>query len=171
METADMRRKPHAIELVRFKAAVCLSLSLVALAAFAPCLFDEVSASSNTSAAQRGAEAFDVKALLMEVAQKERSMLARRLEYTWTALQSERERDKRGEVKRERSSLYEVYPVRGEFVRKLLARDGVPVSREEAEKELRRAVERLERAAREEQKPSDVKPAPQAPSVEQTQNP
>src|SRR4051812_22933490 len=69
------------------------------------------------------AEFVDVRALLMEVALKEKSMLARRLEYTWTAKVTDRELGKRGEVKKESSSLYEVYPVQGEFARKLLERD------------------------------------------------
>lgn len=116
------------------------------------------------------AESVDVRALLMEVALKEKSMLARRLEYTWTAKVTDRELGKRGEVKKESSSLYEVYPVQGEFARKLLERDGVPVSRELADKELKKTAERLEKAAREEQKRVEAKPPPQQ-TPEQTQNP
>lgn len=99
-------------------------------------------------------------------------MLARRLEYTWTARVTDREHGKRGEVRKESSSLYEVYPVQGEFARKLLERDGVPVSRERAESELKHAAERLEKAAREEQKRAEAKPAT-APvqTPEQSQNP
>src|SRR4051812_48142940 len=107
-----MKRKMRARKSVRFKAAVCLSLTLVALVPFASFAFDEVNASSNQTAAREKAETFGVPALLMEVAQKERSMLARRLEYTWTATLTDRELDKRGEVKKETSSVYEVYPVR-----------------------------------------------------------
>jgi len=118
------------------------------------------------------AEVLDVRALLSEVALKEKSMLARRLEYTWTAKVTDRELGRRGEVKKESSSLYEVYPVRGEFARKLLARDGVPVSRERADSELKKAAERLEKAAREEQKRAESKPAPPpAQTPEQSQNP
>jgi hypothetical protein len=112
----------------------------------------------------------DVRALLMEVALKEKGMLARRLEYTWTAKVTDRELGKRGEVRKESSSLYEVYPVRGEFARKLLERDGVPVSQERADKELKKAVERLEKAAREDQKRAEAKPTPPK-TPEQEQNP
>jgi ribosomal protein L13E len=140
--------------------AACLSLALSAQTAWL------ASAQSDVKA-----ESVDVRALLMEVALKEKSMLARRLEYTWTAKVTDRELGKRGEVKKETSSLYEVYPVRGEFARKLLERDGVPVSRERADSELKKAAERLEKAAREEQKrvESTRTQTPQPP--EQSQNP
>ena len=143
--------------------AACLSLTLSAQVA-------------RPASAQSGAKAevSDVRALLSEVALKEKSMSARRLEYTWTAKVTDRELGKRGEVKKETSSLYEVYPVQGEFARKLLERDGVPVSRERAEKELKQAAERLEKAAREEQKRAEAKPTPTPPPTqtpEQSQNP
>jgi hypothetical protein len=97
-----------------------------------------------------------VRALLLEVARGERAMLSRRLEYTWTARVTDRELDKRGVVKKESSSLYEVYPLRGEFARKLLERDGVPVSRERANQETKRTAERIEKAARDEQKRAEA---------------
>jgi hypothetical protein len=145
--------------------AACLSLALPAQAA------RPARAQSDAKAAS-----VDVRALLVEVALKEKSMLARRLEYTWTARVTDRELGKRGEVRRETSSLYEVYPVRGEFARKLLERDGVPVSRERAADELKRAAERLEKAAREERKraeanPAGAQPAPAPQTPEQSQNP
>jgi hypothetical protein len=140
--------------------AACLSLALSAQAA---------RPARAQSSAQ--AESADVRALLMEVALKEKSMLARRLEYTWTAKVTDRELGKRGEVKKETSSLYEVYPVQGEFARKLLERDGVPVSPERADKELKKTAERLEKAAREEQKRAEAKPTPAPQTPEQSQNP
>jgi len=169
-----MKRKTRARKSVCFAAVICLSLTLVASAAVASFPVDEANASSNQTAARKKAEAFDVPALLMEVALKEKAMTARRLEYTWTATLTDRELDKRGEVKKETSSVYEVYPVRGEFARKLLARDGVPVSREQADRELKKAAERLEKAAREDQKRADAKPTPtpQRPATPgQSQNP
>src|SRR5215212_4104180 len=138
--------------------AVCISL---ALSAQTPWL---ASARAQSSAK---AEVPDVRALLSEVALKEKSMLARRLEYTWTAKVTDRELGKRGEVKKESSSLYEVYPVHGEFARKLLERDGVPVSHERADKELKKTAERLEKAAREEQKSAEPKPTPTPQTPEQ----
>ena len=154
-------------------AVACLSLTLVTVGAVASFVFDEARASSNQTAARQKAEAFDVPALLMEVALSEKAMTARRLEYTWTARLTERELGKRGEVRKETSSVYEVYPVRGEFARKLLARDGVPVSQERADKELKKTADRLEKAAREDQKRAESKPTPtpQPSTPEQLQNP
>lgn len=142
--------------------AACMSLALSAQAAWL---------ASARAQSDMKHDSTDVRALLLEVALKEKSMLARRLEYTWTARVTERELGKRGEVKKETSSLYEVYPVQGEFARKLLERDGVPVSRERADKELKQAAERLEKAAREEQKRVESKPPPAPQTPEQSQNP
>jgi hypothetical protein len=122
------------------------------------------------AAARQRAAGFDVSALLMEVARNEKAMLRRRLEYTWTAKVTDRERDKRGEVKKESVSVYEVYPVRGEFARKLVSKDGVAVSKERADEELKRTAERLEKAAREEQKRAEQKAPPPPPPVD-AQNP
>lgn len=147
----------------KFILAACLSLTL----SVQPAWLASARAQSDAKA-----ESVDVRALLSEVALKEKSMLARRLEYTWTAKVTDRELGKRGEVKKESSSLYEVYPVQGEFARKLLERDGVPVSRERADNELKKTAERLEKAAREEQKRAESKPAPPpAQTPEQLQNP
>jgi hypothetical protein len=118
---------------------------------------------SDWAGARQTAEGFDVGALLMEVARNEKAMLPRRLEYTWTAKVTDRERDKRGGVKKESVSVYEVYPVRGEFARKLVSKDGVPVSRERAEEELKKAAVRLEKAAREEQKRAEQEAPPPPP--------
>jgi hypothetical protein len=124
------------------------------------------------AAARQTAEGLDVGALLMEVARNERAMLQRRLEYTWTSKITDRELDKRGGVKKESVSVYEVYPVRGEFARKLVSKDGVAVSKGRAEEELKRATERLEKAAREEQKRAEQKaPPPPTPKPADAQNP
>jgi hypothetical protein len=120
--------------------------------------------------ARQTAEAFDMGALLMEVAQNERAMLGRRLEYTWTARVTDRELDKRGVLKKESVSVYEVYPVRGEFARKLVSKDGVAVSKEREAEELKRVAARLEKAAREEQKRAEQK-APPPPPPGDAQNP
>jgi hypothetical protein len=121
-------------------------------------------------AARQTADGSEAAALILEVARNERAMLARRLEYTWTATVTDRELDRRGGVKKLSVSVYEVYPVRGEFARKLVSQDGVPVSRGRAEKELKKTAERLEKAAREEQKLAASKPAP-PPSPAEAQNP
>lgn len=115
----------------------------------------------------------EVLSLLLEVARNERAMSGRRLEYTWTTKVTERELDKGGAVKKQSVNVYEVYPVRGEFARKLISKDGVPVSQERADKELKETVKRLEEAAREEQKSAEGKPrpTPTPPAPAQAQNP
>ncbi|HWS89737.1 MAG TPA: hypothetical protein VN282_22390 [Pyrinomonadaceae bacterium] len=118
---------------------------------------------SSAGACAQSAEGSEVKALLLEVARNERAMGARRLEYTWTLKVTDREPGKGGDVKRQSVNVYEVYPVRGEFARKLVSRDGVPVSRERAEKELKQTAERLEKATREEQKRTEGKAPPPPP--------
>jgi len=94
----------------------------------------------------------DLRALIREVAESEREMQPRRFEYTWTAKVTTREPRKHGEAAKESVEIYEVYPVRGEFVRKLVSENGVPVSPEEAEKQFRKVVANLEKAARAEEK-------------------
>jgi hypothetical protein len=128
---------------------------------------------SGVVARRQSSEASEVSALLLEVARNEKALSARRLEYTWTVKITERELDKSGGVKKQSVNVYEVYPVRGEFARKLVSRDGVPVSRERAEKELKQAAERLEKAAREEQKRAEGKapPPPRTPTAAEAQNP
>jgi hypothetical protein len=169
-----MKRKTHVQLSIMSRFAVVACLALTLFMQFTVALRARASSKQDVAQQKDGAEASDVRALLMEVALKEKGMLARRLEYTWTAKITDRELDKRGEVKKESSSLYEVYPVRGEFARKLLERDGVPVSQERADKELKKTAERLEKSAREDQKRAEAKPTlppppPQTP--EQLQNP
>ncbi|HEY0082819.1 MAG TPA: hypothetical protein VGB61_08520 [Pyrinomonadaceae bacterium] len=96
----------------------------------------------------------DARALIREAAESERAMQPRRFEYTWTAKVTERESGKQGEVKKESVKVYEVYPVRGEFVRKLTSENGVAVSSEEAEKQFQKVVAQLEKVARAEEKRS-----------------
>ena len=111
-------------------------------------------------AARQTAGGSDIDALLLEVARNERAMTARRLEYTWTLKVTDREWGKGGELKKQTINVYEVYPVRGELARKLVSKDGVPVSKERADEELRQTVKRLEEAAREEQKRAALQPNP-----------
>jgi hypothetical protein len=128
---------------------------------------------SVTGAAGQSAEGSEVTALLLEVARNESAMTGRRLEYTWTLKVTEREPGKGGDVKKQSVNVYEVYPVRGQFARKLLSRDGIPVSQERADRELKQTAERLEKAAREEQKRAEGKapPPPTPPTPAAAQNP
>ena len=154
-----MKPASHATEGV---ARVLLAAALLLSAAARP----------PAAVARQTAESLDAPALVLEVARNEKAMLARRLEYTWTATVTDREVNGRGRVTKQTVNVYEVYPVRGEFARKLLERDGVPLPREQAERELKRAAARLEKAAREEQRRAESKPPPpDAASDAQAQNP
>jgi hypothetical protein len=111
------------------------------------------------------ADQLDIPALIRQVAANERAMLARRLEYTWTLTRTFREVNKRGEVTKEKVSVYEVYPVRGEFVNKLVSQDGVPISQAKADEELKKATAGLEKAEREQEKRAEARPAQSAPAA------
>jgi hypothetical protein len=103
----------------------------------------------------------DIPALIRAVAQSEHAMQPHRMEYTWTMKLTEREVNKRGEITKETVNVFEVYPVRGEFVRKLISENGVPVSPAKADEQLKRAVAKLEKAEQADQKRADVKtPSP-----------
>lgn len=136
-------------------------LALLCLAATSPALL--LIASPRAVKVQGETDA-DAGALIREVARSERAMQPRRLEYTWTTREVRRDVNERGEVKGETVQVFETYPIKGEFARKLVSKDGVPVSPERAEKELRKAVEDIERADRESQKKAQEKSPAGAPS-------
>jgi hypothetical protein len=123
--------------------------ALAALALLIVC----TTAQAQTEAHGTGAQAaVDIPALLREVARSERAMTPRRLEYTWTMKVTNRDVNKRGEVTKEEVKVYESYPVRGELVTKLVSENGVAVSPEKADEQLKKAIANLEKAAREEEK-------------------
>ncbi|MFL6207815.1 MAG: hypothetical protein ACJ74W_03150 [Pyrinomonadaceae bacterium] len=105
----------------------------------------------------------DISELIHAVAQSEHAMQAHRMEYTWTLKLTEREVNKRGEVTKETVNVFEVYPVKGEFVRKLISENGVPVSPAKADEQLKRAVAKLEKAEQADQKRADTKTPPPTP--------
>lgn len=93
-------------------------------------------------------EKVEPAALILEVARRAKAVDARRYDYTWMTKYTEREVNARGAVTGETVEVYECYPVRGEVVKKLVSRNGVPLTPREAEKELKRATKDLERAER-----------------------
>ena len=120
------RRRACARDTSLRRAHACAVLSIIALLVNA----------TGAQQMQPDVATLDISALIREVAQNERAMQPRRLEYTWTTKVTEREVNKRGEITKETVSVYEVYPVKGEFVRKLVSENGVPVSPEKAEEQL-----------------------------------
>jgi hypothetical protein len=101
----------------------------------------------------RTAETIDVPALLREVARNQGELDERVSEYTFTRRQVEREINDRGEVKKEKTIVHEVYPVAGGGrVLKLISEDDVALSPEKAAREEKRVVEELAKAERENEK-------------------
>lgn len=92
----------------------------------------------------------DIPALLRDLSRNQDEVDQRVNDYTFTRKVTEREVNDRGEVKKEKVSVYEVYPVQGwGWVTKLVSEDGRPLPPERAAKEERRAAEELEKAAHE----------------------
>jgi hypothetical protein len=154
---------------VKINLAIVVSLTLQTLLCAFPITEPrdaQIDPNAHGTASQKNAsvEGLDIPALIREVAKNERAMTPRRLQYTWTLKQILREVNKRGEVTKESVKVYEVYPVRGEFVKKLLSEDGVPVSAAKADEEVRKATAGLEKAEREQQKRAASQPAPAKPA-------
>lgn len=147
---------------------LCASSSALLLAAPRTLSAARVSVESVARRVQKETE-IDPAALIREVARNERAMQPRRLEYTWTTREVRRDVNERGEVKGENVEVFETYPIKGEFARKLVSKNGVAVSPERAERELKKAVEDIEKAERESQKKAQEKAPTEAPSAPQSQ--
>ncbi len=94
--------------------------------------------------------ALDIAALLRELAGNQDEVDQRINDYTYTRRVTERELNDRGEVRKEKTSVYEVYPIVGwGRVQKLVSENGVALSPERAAKEEKRVAEELEKAERE----------------------
>jgi hypothetical protein len=94
--------------------------------------------------------ALDIPALLRELSKNQDEDDKRVNDYTFTQRVTERELNDRGELKKEKVSVYEVYPVADYgWVRKLVSENGAPLAPERAAKEEKRVGEELEKAERE----------------------
>ncbi|MBA3442453.1 MAG: hypothetical protein H0T92_21570 [Pyrinomonadaceae bacterium] len=95
------------------------------------------------------AESLDITALLHELRGNQKTLDERARQYTCIQKQTEREINDRGEIKKEKVKISEVYPLPGRRpVFKLISEDGVPLSSERAEREAKRAGEELAEAER-----------------------
>jgi hypothetical protein len=92
----------------------------------------------------------DIPALLRELSKNQDDDDKRINDYTFTQKVTERELNDRGELKKEKVSVYEAYPVADYgWVRKLVSENGAPLAPERAAKEEKRVGEELEKAERE----------------------
>ncbi|HEX8071090.1 MAG TPA: hypothetical protein VF546_14130 [Pyrinomonadaceae bacterium] len=130
----------------------------VASGAAAPLVFtlEGVRYNTNVSAAlfePPGDATLNIAALLREVARNQAEVDRRVSEYTFTRTQVEREIDDRGEVRKTKTQVHEVYPVAGGGrVLKLVSEDGVPLSAERQAREEKRVAEELQKLEREHEK-------------------
>lgn len=91
----------------------------------------------------------DVVGLLRAVAQNQESVEKRVTEYAFLQKETDRELNDKGEVKKEKTRVFEVFPITDrEPVMKLLSENGVALVGERAAKESKRVAEEFEKAER-----------------------
>ena len=138
---SPLKAEPHRMEIER-EGEPTLTLTLT-------------SASYNTGLAESLFEppadaTLDIPALLRDLSKNQEETDKRINDYTFTRKVTERELDDKGVLKKEKVTVYEVYPFAGYgWVQKLVSEDGVPLSPEREARELKRVAEELEKAERE----------------------
>lgn len=100
-----------------------------------------------------GEAALDIPELLRAVTRNQDALDRRISEYTFTRKETEREINDRGEVKKEKVTVHEIYPVAGGGrVLKLLSENGVALDAERTAKEEKRVAGEIEKLERENEK-------------------
>jgi len=98
-------------------------------------------------------ENLDVAALLREVEKNQTELENRVSEYAFTRTETDRSIDSKGRIKKQKSTVYEVYPLPNRAaVVKLISENGKPLSAERAAKEERRVQEEFAQAERDQEK-------------------
>jgi hypothetical protein len=101
----------------------------------------------------RGVEALDVVSLLHEVSRNQDELEKRFTEYSFVQKETSREITGKGEVKKETTKVFEVFPIPNRApVMKLISENGVPLSGERATKEQKRVEEEFLKAERDKDK-------------------
>ena len=101
----------------------------------------------------RGAEALDVVSLLHEVSRNQDELEKRFTEYSFVQKETSREITSKGELKKETTKVFEVFPIPNRApVMKLISENGVPLSGERATKEQKRVEEEFLKAERDKDK-------------------
>ncbi|HWS89736.1 MAG TPA: hypothetical protein VN282_22385 [Pyrinomonadaceae bacterium] len=138
---SPLKLEPHRVEIER-EGEPALTLALA-------------SASYNTGLAESLFEppadaTLDIPALLRELSKNQEETDKRINDYTFTRKVTERELDDKGVLKKEKVTVYEVYPFVGYgWVQKLVSENGAPLTPEREAKELKRVSEEMEKAERE----------------------
>ena len=98
-------------------------------------------------------QTLDVVGLLKAVAQNQDAVEKRVTEYAFLQKETDRELNDKGELKKEKTRVYEVYPMANrEPIMKLISENGVPLSGERAAKEEKRVMEEFTKAERDQDK-------------------
>ena len=101
----------------------------------------------------RGPEALDVVSLLHEVSRNQDELEKRFTEYSFVQKETSREITSKGEVKKETTKVFEVFPIPNRApVMKLISENGVPIVGERATKEQKRVEEEFLKAERDKDK-------------------
>ncbi|HEX8188636.1 MAG TPA: hypothetical protein VF586_09805 [Pyrinomonadaceae bacterium] len=138
---SPLKAEPHRVEVER-EGEAALTLTLTG-------------ASYNTGLADSLFEppadaTLDIPALLRDLSKNQEETDKRINDYTFTRKVTERELDDKGQLKKEKVTVFEVYPFAGYgWVHKLVSENGVPLTPEREAKELKRVAEELEKAERE----------------------
>ena len=138
---SPLKLEPHRLEIER-EGEPALTLTLTG-------------ASYNTGLAESLFEppadaTLDIPALLRDLSKNQEETDKRINDYTFTRKVTERELDDKGVLKKEKVTVFEVYPFVGYgWVHKLVSENGVALSPEREAKELKRVAEELEKAERE----------------------
>lgn len=140
-EGSPLKIEPHRVEIER-AGEPTLTLTLTA-------------ASYNTGLAESFFEppadaTLDIPALLRDLSKNQEETDKRINDYTFTRKVTERELDDKGVLKKEKVTVFEVYPFAGYgWVHKLVSENGVALTPEREAKELKRVAEEMEKAERE----------------------
>lgn len=98
-------------------------------------------------------ESPDIAKLLQEVEENQREIDERVSNYAFTEKRTEREINDKGEVKKEKITVYEIYPLPGGgAIRKQISENGLPLSAERAAKQDKEIAEYVEKQEREREK-------------------
>jgi hypothetical protein len=138
---SPLKVEPHRVEIVREgEPALTLTLTTASYnAGLAESLFEPPTDTT-----------LDIPALLRDLSKNQEETDKRINDYTFTHKLTERELDDKGVLKKEKVTVYEVYPFVGYgWVEKLVSENGVPLTPEREAKELKRVAEELEKAERE----------------------
>jgi hypothetical protein len=99
------------------------------------------------------AETPDIAKLLEEVEKNQKEIDERVSDYAFTEKRTEREINDKGEIKKEKVSVYEIYPMPGGgAIYKLISENGVPLSAERAAKRDKEIAENVAKYEREREK-------------------